>query len=82
MASGSTTTQGRHISDGAIATRSFLLPSPLIADLGANKNMLLKGSDRPRRSGLHASRQPARGSVQFAEQDMVATAARFSFRRK
>ena len=49
MASVSTTTQGRHISDGTIATRSFLLPSPLIAGLGANKNMRLKGSDRPRR---------------------------------
>jgi hypothetical protein len=71
------------ISDGVIATRSFLLPSPLIADLGANKNMRLKGSDRPpRQRALHTSRRLARGSAQFAKRDMAALAARFFFRRK
>ena len=34
------------ISDGVMAIRSFSLPSSLIADLGANKNMRLKGSDK------------------------------------
>src|SRR5271166_5356897 len=66
---------------------SFLLPSPLIADRGANKNVRLKGSDRPpRHRALHASRWPALGSAQFAKQDMAsdvaAVAARFSFRRE
>jgi hypothetical protein len=65
------------ISDGVIETRSFLLPSPLIADLGANKNMRLKGSDTPPHQwALHASRRLARGSAQFAKQDMAALAAR------
>jgi hypothetical protein len=49
--------------------------------------MKLKGSDRPpRQRALHASSRLARGSAQFAKQDMAAemaaVAARFSFRRK